>query len=62
MPAIQAAFSSSSEADIAVVDVVEREGGNLPFIRPGLNGEVVPEPEIGRCGVEGKSFSDAAAQ
>jgi hypothetical protein len=21
-------------------------GGNLPFIRPGLNGEVVPEAEV----------------
>ena len=40
------AFSSSSEADIAVVDVVDREGGNLPFIRPALNGEVVPTRDL----------------
>src|ERR1700730_16885479 len=39
------AFSSSSEADIAVADVVDREGGNLPFIRSGLNGEVVAPPD-----------------
>ena len=30
------AFGSSSEADIAVVDVVDREGRYLPFIRPGF--------------------------
>jgi hypothetical protein len=40
------AFSSSSEADIAVLDVVDREGGNLPFIRASLNGEVVPQSDI----------------
>jgi hypothetical protein len=28
------------------VDIADREGGNLPFIRPGLNGEVVPGAAI----------------
>jgi hypothetical protein len=25
----------------------QADGGNLPFIRPGLNGEVVPQADIG---------------
>jgi hypothetical protein len=40
--AIQALSAVPRGTDIAVVDVVDREGRNLPFIRPGLNGEVVP--------------------
>jgi hypothetical protein len=40
-------FWRFSKADMNIGDFVSAVmGGNLPFIRPGLNGEVVPFPDL----------------
>ena len=57
MPVLRPSRADVSEADTLAREASDAEGGILPFIRPGLYGEVVPEEDLrprARCRDEGR--------